>query len=110
MTIGPLDIGLTIGPAQAAKIIDDEIDVLIVAVRHNRRGPVPTHTPPRQANSQRGFKPEPPKTLQGTTGSCGTFSEISHFFNIGGRKTDAKTLDNRGYREAKDARPTAENR
>src|SRR2546430_14916636 len=43
--IGPPVDGLTIGPAQTAEVIEQEIDGLIGTVRHNRGGPAPTHSP-----------------------------------------------------------------
>ena len=42
--IGPIFAGLAIGPAQRTEIVEHDIGGLIVAVWHNRRGPVPTHT------------------------------------------------------------------
>src|SRR5450759_467703 len=43
------DVCLAIGSAQSAKIVDNEVDVLIVPVPHDRRRPTgPTHTPQLQ--------------------------------------------------------------
>src|SRR5205814_8653100 len=49
MTASRLDIGLAIGAAQVAEIIQHEIHrLIIVTVRHNRRGP---SRPRHQSNS-----------------------------------------------------------
>jgi hypothetical protein len=42
--IGPFGICLAIGPAQPTEVFKDDVDGLIGAVRHNRRGPASTHT------------------------------------------------------------------
>jgi hypothetical protein len=41
--IGFADIGFRECRAEVSLIVDDEINGLIVNVRHNRRGPAPTH-------------------------------------------------------------------
>jgi hypothetical protein len=37
--IGPLDVCLAEGPTAAAEVVDDDIDILILAIRHDRRRP-----------------------------------------------------------------------
>ncbi len=37
LEVCPLDIRFAIGPTVSAKVIHDDIDVLIVAIRHDRR-------------------------------------------------------------------------
>jgi len=38
--VGSLDVSFAVGPAVTAEIIDDKVDILIVAARHDRRGPM----------------------------------------------------------------------